>query len=276
MWGILLRWTRHVTRDLWLYGVLLIAAIALFYIAFNLSNANIWVLMAAGVVFGCVVTLFLMARRPATAAQPRAETTTTLLTPAVLVHEVRAAALVSYGQIGTVTIKKERAKPEIKAFQRLFGEELVMDVGVRIVAGVNLKHLREEDVQAVGKSVSISLPPTKVLMVYVDEALTRVVSHQNGWFTGRDITLMDAARREAMESMVNAAIDKDLFEKAGQQAAVAVGAIARGLGFEEIHVFPTQPAIGQHFEELQDPATIAKIIALPQGNIAREDQLDDA
>ena len=146
---------------------------------------------------------------------------------------------------------------------RVFGEELVMDVGVRIIAGVNLKHLRAEDIHTDGRSVEITLPPTKVLMVYVDEGLTRVVSHKNGWLSGRDISLMDAARREAMEALVNAAIDKDLFEKAGSQAAAAIAGIARSLGYDSVSVHPTLPPIGQHYEELQDPATVARIIALP-------------
>jgi hypothetical protein len=157
----------------------------------------------------------------------------------------------------------------------LFGEEWVIDIGVRVVAGVNLKYLRDEDVAVHQKEVTITLPPTKVLMVYVDESLTRVVSHRTGLFTGLDMSMLDSARREAMESMVNAAIDKDLFEKAGQQAATVVAAIARGLGFEEIQVIPTMPVIGQHYEELQDPSTIARIVALPMNPTPRLDQMDD-
>jgi hypothetical protein len=261
---------RRAVRALWLYALLVAAAIALFYLAFRLRHDDPWVIMAAGVVFGSLVALLVMARaEPRTPAKPA--TATTLLTPTVFVNEIHAAALVSFGQIGTVTVKKERAKPDWKAFGRFFGEELVMDVGVRVVAGVNLKHLREEDVRVHGKRVSITLPPTKVLMVYVDESLTRVVTHHNGWFTGRDISMMDAARREAMEGMVNAAIEKDLFEKAGQQAATAVAAIARGLGFADIEVFPTLPPVGQHYEELQDPSTVAKIVAVPLRQ-PREDQ----
>jgi hypothetical protein len=275
VWVRVRKFAGNAAREVWLYAILLVAAVALFYLAFNLSNANLWVIMAAGVVFGCLVALFLMARMKQSAAPPATAITTTLLTPTVVISEVRAAALVSYGQIGTVTIKKERAKTDWQVFDRFVGEELVMDVGVRVVAGVNLKHLRDEDVRVDGQRVSITLPPTKVLMVYVDESLTRVVSHRNGWFTARDISMMDAARRDAMESMVNAAIEKGLFEKAGQQAAATVAAIARGLGFEDIQVFPTLPAIGQHYEELQDPAAIARITALPEGVTPREDQLED-
>jgi Protein of unknown function (DUF4230) len=264
-----------VIHEVWLYIVLLIAVLALFYLAFILSNTSVWALVFSGLVFLCLIALFSTARSRQTPIQPEPDVKTTLLTPTVLVNEVRAAALVSYGQIGTVTIKKERSKAEWRALDRLFGEELVMDVGVRVVAGVNLKHLQVDSVRVAGKSVSITLPPTKVLMVYVDESLTRVVSHQNGLFTGRDITLMDAARREAMESMVNATIDKNLLEKAGKQAATTVAAIAHGLGFEDITVTPTMPALGQHFEELQDPSTIAKIIALPPNIQPREDQAGD-
>lgn len=262
-------------RGAWLYLVLIAAAVALFYLAFNLRGASIFPLLAAGVVFAAMVALFVAARRPQQLPPPeREKVVTTLLSPTVLLSEIRAAALVTYGHIGTVTVRKERARAEKDSLtaplhDKLFGEQLVMDVGVRVVAGVNLKHLREEDIQINGETVQISLPPTKVLMVYVDESLTRVVSHKNGWFTGRDITLMDAARREAMEALVNSAIDRDLFDKAGQQAAAAIASIARSLGYASVKVTPTLPPIGQHYEELQDPSAIAKIIALPLSDAPR-------
>lgn len=278
---------RHITeaiktiaRQGWTFAVLVLAAVALFYLAYSLSGANIGALMAAGVVFGCLVTLFVAARQSRKPAAAAPKVSTTLVTPTVLVNEIRAAALVSLGQIGTVTIKKERDKTsEADSMlaglrNRMLGEELVMDVGVRIVAGVNLKHLGEDDVRIDGNRVSITLPPTKVLMVYVDESLTRVVERKKGWLSSHDISLMDAARREAMDAMVTAAIDKGLFQRAGQQAAATVAALARGLGVENISVSATLPPIGQHFEELQDPELIAKLRALPDVVTPREDQFD--
>lgn len=273
-----MRTLKSFARQGWTFAVLVLAAVALFYLAYGLSGANIGALMAAGVVFGCLVTLFVAARQ--TRKPPAPKATTTLVTPTVLVNEIRAAALVSLGQIGTVTIKKERDKTAAADSMiaglrnRMLGEELVMDVGVRIVAGVNLKHLGEDDIRIDGNSVSISLPPTKVLMVYVDESLTRVVARKKGWLSSHDISLMDAARREAMDAMVTAAIEKGLFQRAGQQAAATVAALARGLGVENISVSATLPPIGQHFEELQDPELIAKIRALPDIVTPRGDQFD--
>ncbi len=263
------------------------AAAALFFLAFNLGNANLVVIMAAGVVFGCLVALFIAARtRPAPKTESRPgskpDILSTLVTPTVLVNEIRAAALVSYAHIGAVSMRKERnrAAPDnpIKPLHdRLRGEELLMDVGVRVVAGVNLKHLSETDVRidAARRAVEITLPPAKVLMVYIDESLTHVIAHKTGWFSAHDIRLIEAARREAMEAMVNAALEGGLLEKAGQQAAASVAAIARGLGFEQVTVAPTLPPIGQHFEELHDPAALAKIVAPQTGLQAREDQAGD-
>ncbi|MCS7055455.1 MAG: DUF4230 domain-containing protein [Thermoflexales bacterium] len=278
------RWidqARSALRGAGLYALLIIAAVALFYLATSVVNVGVLALVAAGIAFASLVGLFIAAQSRPHPLPPQPRVTTTLLTPSVVVSEVRAAALVTYSQIGTVTVKKERDRSSPDSFikplrDKLLGEELVMDVGVRVVAGVNLKHLREEDVRVSGSAVEITLPPTKVLMVYVDESLTRVVSHKTGWFTGRDITLMDAARRDAMEALVNAAIEKDLLEKAGAQAATVVAALARGLGFEQVTVHPTLPPLGAHFEELQDPAMIARIKAEPMPLLPREDQAGDA
>ncbi|MBX7213045.1 MAG: DUF4230 domain-containing protein [Thermoflexales bacterium] len=271
---------KKLLRQGWTYLVLVAAAIALFYLAYSVRGVNLDAILAAGLVFACLVALFLGARRPPGKLEaPRV--TTTLLTPTVLVNEIRAAALVSLGQIGTVTVKKERDKKVddgealfVGLRNKMLGEELVMDVGVRIVAGVNLKHLTEDDIKISGAGVDITLPPTKVLMVYVDESLTRVVERKKGWLSGHELALMDEARRDAMNAMVNAAIDKGLFERAGQQAALTVAGLARGLGAENVNVRATLPVIGQHFEELQDPELIAKLKALPDAVVPRDDQHD--
>jgi hypothetical protein len=275
-------WNRldEALRGAGLYIILVVAGVAIFFLAYNLGNFSLPVLVAAAITFACLIALFIAAqRKPQPLPPPRPREESTLLTPTVVVNEVRAAALVTYGEIGTVTVKKERDKANegmVKPLHdKIFGQELVMDVGVRVVAGVNLKHLREEDVRVGGKSVEITLPPTKVLMVYVDESLTRVVHHKIGWLTERDISMMDRARREAMEALVNAAIDKGLLDKAGEQAATAIAGIARGLGFEEIKVYPMLPPMGAHFEELQDPSLIAKLKAEPPPMLPREDQAGD-
>lgn len=255
-------------RKAWLWVLLVIAGIALFYLAFSLKAVDANVLLAAGVLFAALVAMFVMALRPPQApSAPATKIETTLLTPTILMKEIKAAALVSYGQIGQMTVKKER-KPysgEISSalLNPFMGEELVMDVGVRMIAGVNLKHLREEDILVNGNSVHINLPPTKVMMVYVDENLTRVVEHKKGWFSSRDISMMDAARREAMDGMVTAAVEKGLLNKASEHAAVAISAIARSLGFENIEVYPQLPPMGAHYEELQDSDLIEKVKRFP-------------
>jgi hypothetical protein len=64
-------------------------------------------------------------------------------------------------------------------------------------------------------------------------------------------------------------------DKAGQQAAATIAAIARRLGYEDVRVYPVLPPIGQHFEELHDPSAIARIKAEPVPLLPREDQAGD-
>ncbi|MCS6774035.1 MAG: DUF4230 domain-containing protein [Thermoflexales bacterium] len=261
----LIRKMASLVRLGWLWFVLILAGAGLLYLTLNVVAAQPLTVIAAVVVFVGLVVLFVAAQRSESPSEARA-IQTTLLTPKVVVNEVRAAALVTYSQIGTVSIHKARdtahpGSPFKVIHDRLLGEELVMDVGVRVIAGVNLMHLREEDVRVQGRSVSITLPPTKVLMVYVDESLTRVLAHRVGWLTAKDISLLDSARREAMEALVNAAIENDLLHKAGQQAAASVAALVRGLGFEQVEVHPTLPPMGAHFEELQSSEALAKLKA---------------
>ncbi len=261
-------------RRAWALLLLSAASIVLFSVV---TGAQPTIIVAAALLLAALGAWFAASRD----TPSKAETKTTLLTPTVVVSEVRAAALITYAQVGAVTIKKERAAGPPNAllkllYDKLLGEEIVANIGVRVIAGVNLKHLREEDVRIEGRAVTITLPPAKVLMVYVEESLTRVVSHRAGWFTSHDLRLMDAARREAMEALVGAALEHGLLEKAGQQAASAIASLVRGLGFEQVNVHPTLPPLGAHFEELNDPALVGRIRAEPAPLLPRDDQAGDA
>lgn len=263
---------QNFTRSVKLLALLVTGGLALFFAAASAQVFSLGGLLAFLLAFACQIALFWAAKTkpdsPAIAPPPPVAVQT-IVSPRVVVNEVRTAALVSYGQIGTVKIRKERQrqKGELRSMMLdpFIGEELMMEVGVRVIAGVNLKHMRDEDVliSPDGKTAEIVLPPTKVFMVYIDESLTQVLWHKKGWLSSHDISMMDAARREAMESMVNAAVEKGLLEKAGDQAAQTVNSIARGLGFERVLVHPTMPAIGQHFEELHDPDLRERIIEIP-------------
>jgi hypothetical protein len=263
---------QRVTRTAKLVVLLGLSSMMMLYAMVSGQVFDLGAILAWLVAFACQIGLFMAARQsmPQTPAPPPAALVTqTIISPTVVVNEVRTAALVSYGQIGTVKIRKERqrVKGDIRSalLDPFIGEELMIEVGVRVIAGVNLKHLDENDVHISpdGKAAEITLPPTKVFMVYIDESLTQVLWHKKGWLSSHDIRMMDTARREAMESMVNAAIEKGLLEKAGDQAAVSVAGIARSLGIEQVKVIPTLPPIGQHFEELHDPDLRERLITLP-------------
>ncbi len=278
MWEALLNWLRSTLRAARAW-VALIGVIAGLLLA--VAQMGFQPLALGGLLLALIgaITLFTLAQQ-ASPQTTQARTHTTLLTPRVVVSEVRAAALITHAQIGTVTIRKERSHadrgdPFKPLLDLLAGERLVMSVGVRVIAGVNLRHLHEADVTVRDKRVEIRLPPAKVLMVYVDESLTQVVFHRTGWFSARDIRMMDAARREAMDALVEAALDNDLLEKANAQAAHSVTALLKGLGFEEVIVYPQLPPRGAHFEELQDPAEMALLRAQQPMLTAREDQAGD-
>jgi len=206
---------RKSSRSVITLTLMVVAILALLYAL--VSSGTVWAgsLVAGVMVILCVVGLFFYTRQPVLVESNPAPIKTSI-SPSILVSEVRTAALVSYGQIGTVKIKKERqrATGEFSSMilNPFIGEELLMDVGVRVVAGVNLKHLQESDVRISddGKRADITLPPTKVMMVYVDEALTQVLWHKKGWLSRQDISMLDSARREAMTAMVDSAIEKGL------------------------------------------------------------------
>jgi hypothetical protein len=80
---------REGARGLGLFAFLIIAATALAFIAFHPGSTGLSILLAVAVVLAGLVALFLASQRQ---PSPRSSDETTLLTPTIVVNEVRAAA----------------------------------------------------------------------------------------------------------------------------------------------------------------------------------------
>ena len=131
----------------------------------------------------------------------------------------------------------------------LFGlvqsEDAILLVAVADVsAGVDLQQLKSDDivVDAPEKRVTITLPAPDVFHAELDNSKTYVHTRHTGALANRKENLETRARQEAERSLIEAALQAGLLNRASDNARRAVEGLARGLGYEHVEVKVRPPA----------------------------------
>ncbi len=126
---------------------------------------------------------------------------------------------------------------------RLFGlietEDAILLVAVADVsAGVDLQKLNKDDIHVdeAKKSVTLTLPAPELFHAELDNARTYVHTRRTGALANRQENLETRARQEAERTLVEAALQAGLLQRASVNAKHAVGALVRGLGYESVEV----------------------------------------
>jgi hypothetical protein len=126
---------------------------------------------------------------------------------------------------------------------RLFGllqtEDAILLVAVAdISAGVDLQKLTTDDVvvDAEKKSAKLSLPAPEVFHAELDNSKTYVHTRRTGALASRQENLETRARQEAERSLIDAALQAGLLNRASDNAKRAVEGLVRGLGYEQVEV----------------------------------------
>ncbi len=121
----------------------------------------------------------------------------------------------------------------------LFGlfqsEDAILLVAVADVsAGVNLEQLKSADIVAdpQQKRVTITLPAPEVFHAELDNSKTYVHTRNTGALATRKENLETRARQEAERSLIEAALQGGLLDRANDNARRAVEGLLRGLGYE--------------------------------------------
>lgn len=125
----------------------------------------------------------------------------------------------------------------------LFGliesEDAILLVAVADVSGgVDLQALKAGDVNAnpEQKRVTITLPAPEVFHAELDNTKTYVHTRRTGALSTRKENLEARARSEAERTLVEAALQAGLLQRAGENARHAVEGLARALGYDQVEV----------------------------------------
>lgn len=117
-------------------------------------------------------------------------------------------------------------------------EKILLMVQATVLGGVDLSTIDTRHCVVAGNSVTITLPPPKVLQVFVDEKDTKVWDRSKTWWTPWvpfDPELERKARLAALEAVQAAALEMGILSNAQQNAEKTIRGFLNGAGVETVH-----------------------------------------
>jgi len=129
-------------------------------------------------------------------------------------------------------------------FGFLFGDRLILVAHGRIIAGVDLGKMEDDDIviDADGR-VQVTLPPAEILHVYLDNEKSYIYDRDTG-FIGMNPALESEARRAAEREILNAAVEDGILNIAQENAEAYIERFILSLGFRDVEfaeVMPIEP-----------------------------------
>ncbi len=116
----------------------------------------------------------------------------------------------------------------------LFGDKLLLIAYGEMIAGVDLSYIGPNDVLTTDDgTIYMRLPSAEVFVAALDNSRTYVYDRRTG-VAGLNVQLETAARQEAEQLMLQAAIESGLLEKAEGNARDVLHSLLLSLGFEHV------------------------------------------
>jgi Protein of unknown function (DUF4230) len=151
--------------------------------------------------------------------------------PAVVKEIQRLAELVTikYNIQKVVGLEEEKVP---------FGsEKILLMVQATVLGGIDLAAISTQDCVVAGSSVTLRLPPPKVLQVFVDEKDTKVWDRSKTWWTPWvpfNPELERKARLAALEAVQAAAMEMGILSNAQQNAEKSIAGFLSTTGIETV------------------------------------------
>ena len=126
-------------------------------------------------------------------------------------------------------ISGEHDSPYLPKF--LVSDRLLLVVHGDVIAGVDLSQLQPQDVSITGKTISLRIPKSQILVTRIDNSKTRVYSRDTGLFSSPDPNLESEVREEAERQLQEAALQGNILKTADENAHSTLSALLHSLGF---------------------------------------------
>ena len=118
----------------------------------------------------------------------------------------------------------------------LYGDRILLIAHGKVVAGIDLYMVSNQDIKIQGKELSINLPATKILSSTLDNSKTRVYDRTQGYLSRGNKDLESVARQAAEASITQAACDAGILEEARTSAIERIKQLFEFAGFFSVKV----------------------------------------
>ncbi len=157
-------------------------------------------------------------------------------TPIVVISHVIPLGRLETTEFAMRTIIDLESEPT-NLWENIFGtDRLTLMAEGEVVAGVDLNKVRPEDIAVRGTIVRITLPAPEILYSRIDNERTSVYERETGLFRRVDKTLESRARFLAEQSLIEWAVERNIYKKAELSAQAQIENLLRSLGFTDITI----------------------------------------
>jgi hypothetical protein len=126
----------------------------------------------------------------------------------------------------------------------LLGDRLLFIAHGEVIAGVDLTELGDDDVTVSDdrQSVTLRLPPARILTRRLDNELSRVYDREQGLLTKGDPELESQVRQDAERAVLAAACEGGILAQADLNAQRQVQILLLALDFRDVNFLPARAA----------------------------------
>lgn len=120
--------------------------------------------------------------------------------------------------------------------QLLFGDKILLIAHGQVIAGFDLGSIDQKNVKITGKSITLTLPPPRILITKLDNAQTRVYDRKLGLLTKGDKDLESQARLAAEKSIQEAACQGGILKQAAENGKKQIKVLLESLQFSPVTI----------------------------------------
>jgi hypothetical protein len=189
-------------------------------------------LIAAAVTVTSVIFVWRVAKKTVTdavlAPQEKTIDIATLVTQVRELNRLETASM-RVMHVGTIT-QTYNLVPNA-----LGGDEITFLATGDVIAGIDLSHLRKEDVwKSPDGTINFRLPPSQILVSRVDNEQSRVLTRKTGMLRRADVDLETRARQHAEANIRAEALKRGVLKLAADNGEKKLAELMQTLGFEKV------------------------------------------
>ncbi|MCA1954402.1 MAG: DUF4230 domain-containing protein [Anaerolinea sp.] len=159
-------------------------------------------------------------------------TPTIIPDPVTIIHDVQSLA-----RLETIQYSVEKvitAEVGQGSFEFLFGDRLLFVAHGRVIAGVDLAKISDQDLWLQGETLYVKLPSAEVFVAELDNDKSYVFDRQTGLLAQQNVNLETQARQVAESEILKAALNDGILAQAQINAENYLMRLFRQLGYPSV------------------------------------------